>query len=515
MSRFEATESAYRSISTNMSSTSAFGQPPLLKRPSSISDSSQPGTPHSENSEERSPKRRRQISPIVLAQEDIFEQEESVSSLLPPRPQSADSSSGTGRKSITFNSCTRADTYSPLLRPRSNFGVLPGLPRLQLKGERDRTHLTSVVVGGSITGLAVAKTLADLGISVVVAELRDGYYRPAHVNLRQHAVDELARLAPEIMDVLGQIHEAHFVNEIEKTDDVRRPGLVPPRAESPSLSPLEMLKTPSVAQAVLSDLEGSLLDAAKKAGVIFADNADVSLNKAPGTKRFHATLREVSRAEGGVTSPSGRELDLGFPDLVVIADGAGGTTRAQVGIELIQQSAPQRFVAGLIDKRSGGMWRLLTTVAPETGEVVRHIFLGHEAQDRTWAVVELPNTDVGDLSRYFRTQVMALTGWSADDIKIVWGGDRSFPVFHARPTAVTAGYNVFLAGDSSGHGSFLAGAGVNRALVCDVASVKTAAEELQRGGKRRDVLRAYTERSQESLDAWFKMGEHTIKKVDK
>ena len=352
----------------------------------------------------------------------------------------------------------------------------------------------AVVLGGGPSGLMSAFNLLTHGAHVTIIEQRDGYNRPIHFNVRQSLLDQLAHfdpvLVPRVLDKLGVINRAEFIDatlgqKIERTV----PTISKPDGRMRIAAARTMMESPSVGQIKVSDLETILsqrlheiaeedIARGRRPRVAILSNAQPDLAPAAGDRYSVAAQPTEARARpDGRTErvPVGRAVDLGTPDLIVVAEGAGSVSRDLLGVTRQATSPETRFIAGYLDRDSGGLIRrrYAETEADADGAVhgVRQIAVGHSKNAKTWSLVEVPanvklETREEIRAYYVRevAKVLEISAAEAATVTIEWGPNPFRLQQWIADTAVPAA-NVVLVGDAVGNAHFLTSGGVMTAAV--------------------------------------------------
>lgn len=335
--------------------------------------------------------------------------------------------------------------------------------------------------------------------------------RPHQISLRQDTLESLKDLGAynEVIDKSGWATKEQHV----KVDGDKR--LVEEKTPKAEAGPRDgmfihpgMLDNDSVSLVRISDVEKALYKQAKEMGVEVKAGYIGELRK---EGRSYGVRAEKVRVENGQPVKLGESEDLGVPDLVVPADGAGSPTRAALGVEVIEESEPRHYLGGHIQKGIGA-----TTTKVEMKEspgFTRHVMgTGHAKYDQTWVSVEvtpeeaaLPAEKRKELLAKKAQVVFPETKIGVDDVG--WGAGQLTTVQNRRAATNTVGDNVAFVGDTGGTGSVWVGGGLNLALTTHLRALEKLVDSSRQSNRSTETnLKIYNKTIEWATKRWHKAG---------
>lgn len=376
----------------------------------------------------------------------------------------------------------------------------------------------AVIVGGGPGGLAAAITLAKMGVKVTVLEARanesgdkPAHARPHQISLRQDSLEMLKTLGAydQVMEKSGFVDQEVHIETDGANHRVtqRKPEGQTQQPRAGVISPNTLLSD-SVSQVRISDIETSLYEQAIKHGVEVRSGVQATLT--PTVDGSYAVgIQKVKKDADMGYKAYGEKMDLGAPDLVVVADGAGSPTRAALGIGVIEESEARNYLGGHIQKGLGAETRKATITEADGSQ--RHVMgTGHAKYDQTWVSVAI-TPEEAKLPPQERAKLLAeksqvVMGQEITTADIGWGAGQLTTVQNRRAERTTAGNNVVLLGDSAGTGSVWVGGGLNLALTTHLSALKNTMQRIQEGGDRQVAFKIYDKTIQWATSVWHKAG---------
>ena len=377
---------------------------------------------------------------------------------------------------------------------------------------------SAVIIGGGPAGLAAAIALTKKDVKVTVLEMRADekgekplHSRPHQISLRQDSLESMKDLGAYeqlIADSGWATKERKVVDDgVQRQVKEKVPQADTSRRDLSFIHP-GMLEMDSVSLVRISDAEKALYKQAQKLGIEVKAGYTAELNKSGDS---YSVKAEKVKVENGQPVKLGKSEDLGVPDLVVVADGAGSPTRAALGVEVLEESAPRHYLGGHIQKGIGA-----TTTKVESREsegFTRHVMgTGHEKYDQTWVSVEITK-DEAALSAQKRTELLAEKAQlvfpdqkvGVEDVG--WGAGQITTVQNRRAETNTVGKNVVFTGDAAGTGSVWVGGGLNLALTTHLRALETLVDSSRISGRQAEGnMKIYDKTLQWATSRWHKAG---------
>lgn len=362
----------------------------------------------------------------------------------------------------------------------------------------------AVVSGLSIVGLMTTATLAKAGWQVDAYELRPAYTRNIQWAARQALVDQLAALDPQLAarflkDVASPLPKGSL--HISEKGRVPWPVAAPLAGDATRLprTGQEMIAAPSLMNLEAKVFETFLMEYVQSLPNVTVHRPD--------------SIKVTGPDSGGRYGVAG----LGTPDLIVISEGAGSSTRKHLGIGSLPASPARAQVAGALLFRSGGSMTK-HYLRDADGRLLLTGTMGRAASERTWIVADLPagfDTSKPDaVTAEFRRRaalaleqpLAAIEACRALGPVEEAGAPKCFTLEQHVSTAVTAGTNVVLMGDAARNGHWSVGGGMQTGSICDVEALKGLLKDLENGQPRAASLAKFSGRIYEHSLAWLRIG---------
>lgn len=375
------------------------------------------------------------------------------------------------------------------------------------------------MIGGGPAGLAAAITLAKRGVDVTVTELRADengekplHARPHQISLRQDTLDSLKDMGAydEVMKTSGYVETERMVRTDGKNEEVKertpRPETV---GQTGTFHDPKLLETDSVSQVRISDVERALYNQAKKLGVKVKAGYEAEVRREGDS--YGVTAYQVKPGADGRLEKTGAKEDMGTPDLLVVADGAGSPVRDSLGIEMKEESAAKHYLGGHFNK---GLGPNTTKAAIQEGGFTRHVMgTGHSKYDQTWVSVEVTKEEAA-LAPEERTKLLAQKAQHVfgeqpvNEKDVGWGAGQLTTVQNRRAEKAYAGDNTVLIGDAAGTGSVWVGGGLNLALTTHLKALDNLVTKFRTGCQfdHDRGLRTYDKAVQWATNRWHQVG---------
>ena len=373
------------------------------------------------------------------------------------------------------------------------------LSSLQEKGYRDRNKLTAVVVGAGPAGLASAIVLKSLGWDVLLADKRSEYTRYNLAALREDCYQYLLSLGVELEN---KCYHAEILNNVKviesgqaQTQAIDRNAILQEdfSFDGRGMPPMmKSAKIPATISIPIKDLERALNKRASDLGVKLVSNAEITLHRSQETKRLQTTIASCE-----IDQRSHDAINLGYPDLIISADGKASSTRKQSSSKILEETKPHSYIAAMAHGS-----RQEYDVAYEKNSYGGLDFtMSHASKGVTWGCFQVSSQD--DLTDLAKKKMQDIGSTSGDLMYV----SQPFIMNHQRTDKLTDGYNHIFIGDAAGNATAIAGLGANKATYWDANNVRILAESLmssrsQGTGHRRKALKDFQRNENESIDAW-------------
>lgn len=394
----------------------------------------------------------------------------------------------------------------------------------------------AVVSGLGPNGVLAALELMRSGYHVTVVEKRPAYIRPIHLHLRDTYLEDVKRLSPRLHAKLMAL--ATPIEAMERVEPARPGGAPAVRAVWPAphkaATPEDLAVRARLTRAPVAHVRLDMLEKAFYAylngltglqyGLDPSPMLDIcrgfSLDLVPEGERFRAVIHAATPDEPD--APESR--DLGFPDLVVLAEGGKSTGAKHLGLESVRFSYAKYFMSAHVDIPFGPKTRRVDTDvrqllrAPHlAADEVSLWACGHgDPAQGTWIVLEVPagfverSPDVA-LDYFVEGTCLLLGGDSPQEAKDVrrairrsvengtllanmrrcgnagpdgaGGGTPFAGTFRFEQQCLrrpAAGGNVVVLGDAAGMGHHALSSGLEMGA-CDLGPLRRLAAELARG----------------------------------
>jgi 2-polyprenyl-6-methoxyphenol hydroxylase-like FAD-dependent oxidoreductase len=243
-------------------------------------------------------------------------------------------------------------------------------------------------------------------------------------------------------------------------------------------------------------LEMSMRDAALTKGAQLAAGAKATLSDPRGTGERHAEL----------TLEGGAKLDLGFPTLIVVADGANSKTREALGVPFEAKTRELSYMVGLVENRDAECSETLNhTDIDDDDTPLQDIVQTSKEHGQSWVCVQIParhGDDEQASRRHFENRAKEMLGLPAYvDIKLLTEPQR-VGVQHRQASEAVVGQNVVIVGDAFAAGTLATGLGVNAAFR-HAEHVGQLAEGLFDGGDRATVMGTFEANMRKTASEMF------------
>ena len=396
---------------------------------------------------------------------------------------------------------------------------------------------TAVVSGLGPNGVLAALELLRCGYQVTVVEKRPTYTRPIHLHLRATYLEDVCRLSlklhARLMEISTPIEENlrtrhpqpgplakqrkrwldSFRRFFRKSSSETQPPQGCEVTRRLLTQPLRHVRLDSLERLFYSYLNGLTRLTAEDYGskrayrVVIRRGFHLYL-KPDASHRYSASIRKMKSNE----DPE----NLGFPDLVVLAEGGKSSSVSRLGLETVRFSHPKHFMSAHVDVPFGPRTHRIDADVrqllkdPSTGAAEVSLWAcGHgDPAEGTWVVIEVPEGILTQLpeqaENLFVEGAMVLLGSepparnqelrqkirrSVAEGAILTNSRRAMDRAEGTPFAGTfkfeqqcllhpaAGHNVVVLGDAAGMGHHALSSGLEMGA-CDLAPLRRLVQDL-------------------------------------
>ncbi len=373
---------------------------------------------------------------------------------------------------------------------------------------------TAVVIGAGPAGLTAALTVKETGYdNVVVFEKRLFFSRNNVVNLHpesQHIFKRLGILerflsrASPIVD-----HVNYIFSEGEELFRYRDPSTdveVNPDHPFDADDVLNGFKNETAYSITLADLQDLLAAVACERGIMVVSGAEARF--VAGDDGVHSVRADL--AEGPLS------FHVNRPMLVIVADGAAGTTCRQLGGRYVPGSSlwpEERWIFGNVTCRPEfGYSHLLLEFAADLDDLTisNCIFLPRLGEVNVAVTVKtssLAPEQIGEIVATQGRKVVRVSGVAGTDERVTWHSNH---VVHITPNSADRshfGKNVVVLGDAMGANSPVAALGGTLSTSAYAYAIRRLALDLEIMPAD-DALARYAHRTRAYVTRWHhKVGE--------
>ena len=401
-----------------------------------------------------------------------------------------------------------------------------------------------VVSGQSVTGLMTAAIAAQSGHKVDVYDTRMSYTRGIQWSSRQSVPDAIAavdeKLAIAYTETVAQ--DLILGSSSIKPDGKVSPGLPPSEMIRPDprripINPFDMLDAPVVSNVQTKKFEELLYAYLSKHPNVTQHKGKIEIGKIDPRTGNHFVREFEDVTPAGSKEKFFKEITPknGASPIVVIAEGAGSSTREALGIKSIVASPPRLQTAGVVHIDNGGTivthWRAETPGTLITGSIAV------EGANERWFATDLdeakitPNKSFGTdpkNAKYVQERArllelefkriaelnMQMPSGALRDVKVT-GAIGSLPLqtFDLQQhisSSARSGANVLLAGDSVGNGHWRVGGGMHVGVVAHPERFRQFLTAIDGGMPADKAIIGYEAEVLSDSRTWVRSGLHNF-----
>ena len=405
-------------------------------------------------------------------------------------------------------------------------------------------NLRRVVVSGqSVTGLMTAAIAAQSGHKVDVYDTRMSYTRGIQWSSRQSVPDSLAAIDPKLaQDYAKEVAQDLILGSSSiKPDGKISPGLPPSFIDQPDprripINPFDMLDEPVVSNVQTRKFETLLYDFLKNHPNVTQHKGKIEIGpKDPKTGEHIIREFDDVTPDGQKEKVFKEVTKRGSNPIVIVAEGAGSSTRASLGIQSINASEARLQTAGVVHLEKGGTivthWR-----AENPGTLITGSIAVKDSNER-WFATDIdegkvtPGKNFGsdpkapayvqERARLLELEFkriaemnMQMSPGSLKNVKVT-GAIGSLPLQtfelqqHISSRAIS-GSNVLLAGDAVGNGHWRVGGGMHVGVVAHPERFRQFLTAVNGGMPLKSAVLAYEAEALSDTYAWVRSGIHNF-----
>lgn len=402
-----------------------------------------------------------------------------------------------------------------------------------------------VVSGASVTGLMDALVAARSGYPVAIYDTRMAYTRNIQWSGRQAIPDALAAIDPALAEKYKQEVGRNLTEGTYRIKEgVKSPGYPPAEIlpGDPRRLPdtaMDLFDRNTISNLQTKALEKTLNEYLRSLPNVEVRRGKIEVSPTPDPITGEHTVKEfIDDSPEGKKGVSYKEVTPkgGKPPIVVIAEGAGSSTRGVVGIQSIPASGQRLQIAGVVKQQVGGIigihyrmeepGRMVTSSIDVAGTGERwfaaDIDEAKVTPDKSFGTDPKAPEFVKERSRLIDKEFrriaelnMELPAGALSNVP-VGGAVEGLPLStftfeqHVSSTA-TSGKNLLLAGDTVGNGHWMVGGGAHTGVVMHPQRFRSYLTDLENGVDPKKAIENYNKAVLTDSTTWVRNGiQHTF-----
>lgn len=400
-----------------------------------------------------------------------------------------------------------------------------------------------VVSGQSVTGLLTASIAAQSGHQVDVYDSRMAYTRAIQWSSRQAVPDAIAAIDQNLaVAYTKEVAQDLVLGSTQiKLDGTVAAGLPPSAMDTPDprripTNTFNMLDAPVVSNVQTKKFEELMYAFLSKHPNVRQHKGKIELGPIDPVTGNHSVREFEDVTPKGQKEKVFKEITPKGPaPIVVIAEGAGSSTRSALGIKSIPASPARLQTAGVVHIDKGG--EIVTHWRPEKPGTLITGSIAVKGANERWFATDIderkitPDKSFGtdksapayvqerarllDLEfKRIAEMNMQLAPGALKDVKVsgAIGGLplQTFELEQHISSRASSGNNVLLAGDAVGNGHWRVGGGMHVGVVAHPERFRQFLTDINGGVPLKEALKKYEAHAISDSSIWVRSGLHNF-----